>query len=291
MSSGCSIFARASEVVRDAAVARASAQEAEHGADEHADDPATHVVIPRQLVPHAVRQTEHPLHPSAAAAPGTPALPHGHVREHVVEQVGGSLRHPATAAAWTHRPRFAQKRYQSIEAAIITAKSREPAGERATPQKVPELLLDEPRQACSVAQTRGLHAEGLDVIAHDLVERALRGTPRFVGRRGRGHATPEAGAMPTTDRENLAGIESVRTQRLHFLRDGLQRRSQFLPTLTLSQVPIDSIATDSAVIHALRWRFRYRPVCDALHRATCSGVPVTTTRPPAWPPSGPRSMT
>jgi hypothetical protein len=37
--------------------------------------------------------------------------------------------------------------------------------------------------------------------------------------------------------------------------------------------------------------FKNRPVCDALHAATSSGVPVTTTSPPAWPPSGPRSMT
>ena len=40
-----------------------------------------------------------------------------------------------------------------------------------------------------------------------------------------------------------------------------------------------------------RCLFRNLPVCDALHFATTSGVPVTTTRPPAWPPSGPRSMT
>jgi hypothetical protein len=68
----------------------------------------------------------------------------------------------------------ARKRYQSVEAAIITAKSREPAGERATPQKVPELLFDEPRQALSLAQTRGLHAEGLEVIAHVMCQIADR---------------------------------------------------------------------------------------------------------------------
>jgi hypothetical protein len=36
--------------LRDAAVARASAQGAEHGADEHANDRPTRVVIPRQLL-------------------------------------------------------------------------------------------------------------------------------------------------------------------------------------------------------------------------------------------------
>jgi len=34
-----------------------------------------------------------------------------------------------------------------------------------------------------------------------------------------------------------------------------------------------------------------RAVCDALHRTTSSGAPVTTTSPPACPPSGPKSMT
>jgi hypothetical protein len=81
----------ATATVRDAAVARAGAQEAEHGTDEHGDDPATQVVIPRPLVPQAVRQAQDPL-------------PHGHVGEHVVEQVGGSLRHPAAAATRTERP-------------------------------------------------------------------------------------------------------------------------------------------------------------------------------------------
>ena len=98
---------RARTTIRHAVVARANAQEAEHRAEKHGNDRATQVVVPRQLVPQAVRQTENPLHPSAAAAPGTSALPHGHVGEHVVEQVGGSLRHPAAAAARTHRPRFA----------------------------------------------------------------------------------------------------------------------------------------------------------------------------------------
>jgi len=42
-------------------------------------------------------------------------------------------------------------------------------------------VLNKPRQALSLAQTRGLHVEGLEVIAHDLIERGVRGTPRFVG--------------------------------------------------------------------------------------------------------------
>ena len=63
---------RAAATIGDAAITAASAQKAEHRADEHGDDPAAHVVIPRQLVPHAVWQTQDPL-------------PHRHVGEHVIE--------------------------------------------------------------------------------------------------------------------------------------------------------------------------------------------------------------
>jgi dsDNA-specific endonuclease/ATPase MutS2 len=74
-----------------------------------------------------------PTPPQRGCRAGGPGLPHRHVGEHVVEQVSGSLGHSATAAARTERAAFARKRYQPVEAAIITAKSSEPAGERATP--------------------------------------------------------------------------------------------------------------------------------------------------------------
>ena len=58
----------------------------------------------------------------------------------------------------------------------------------------------------------------------------------------------------------------------------------------------DSVRRLGYSLYRKRWRycrraFRKRPVCDDLHVATFSGVPVTTISPPAWPPSGPRSMT
>ena len=71
-------------------------------------------------VPQAVRQAQHPL-------------PHGHVGEHVIEQVGSALGHPAATATWTNRPRLARKRDQPVEAAVVAAKPREPAREAATP--------------------------------------------------------------------------------------------------------------------------------------------------------------
>ena len=73
--------------IRDAAVARASAQETKYRTEKHGDDRAAQIVVPGQLVTKPVRQTEHPLNPSAAAALGTPALPYRHVSEHVIDQV------------------------------------------------------------------------------------------------------------------------------------------------------------------------------------------------------------
>ena len=74
-----------------------------------------------------------------------------------------------------------------VEAAVAAAKPREPAGEPAALKKVPELLRDKSRQAVPVAETRGLHAKGLEMIAHDLVEHTSGGTLLFVARRGSDH--------------------------------------------------------------------------------------------------------
>jgi len=114
---------------------------------------------------HAIGQTQHPL-------------PHGHVGEHVIDQMGGALGHPAAAATRTKRAAFTGKRDQPVEAAVAATKPREPAREPAALKKVSELLLDEAGQAFAVAQVRGLRAKRLEVIVHDLIERTLRGIPR-----------------------------------------------------------------------------------------------------------------
>jgi len=43
-------------------------------------------------------------------------------------------------------------------------------------------------QALPVAYAGGLCAQGLEMLAHDLVEHSLNGTPRFVARGRQGHA-------------------------------------------------------------------------------------------------------
>jgi hypothetical protein len=104
---------RATTTVRDASIARASAQKAEHAADEHGDDGATQVVVPRHLVPQAVRQTDNPL-------------PDRHVGEHVVEQVGGALGHPAV-------PQLGQSARPLHENGTSRSRPQSPQRNRANP--------------------------------------------------------------------------------------------------------------------------------------------------------------
>jgi hypothetical protein len=130
--------------------------------------------MPRQLVPETTGQTQNPPHPSAAAALGTLALSQGHVGEHAIDEVGGALRHSSTTPTRTDRAILARaiassrslvlSADQPVEAASVAAKPREPAGEPATPQKVPELLLDEAGQSLAVAQVGSLRAKRLEVI-------------------------------------------------------------------------------------------------------------------------------
>ena len=159
---------------------RARTQGAEHRTDKHRDDRATAFVVPRQLVSQPVGQTQHPL-------------THGHVGPHLIDQVGGALGHPMATATRTDRAALAREGDEAVEGAIVAMKPGKPTGEPPAPEHVAKLLLDEPRQAFPVAQTGCLGAEGLEILAHDLIDRALGGPARFVSRRGRGHCRPEGG--------------------------------------------------------------------------------------------------
>ena len=99
--------------------------------------------------------------------------------------------------------RITGKRDQSVEGTVVAVKPRKPARQPATLQKVPELLLDDARESLPLAQTCGLCAKGLEVIAHNLVEQTLRRMPRFVGRRGRAHARPEGGRRASDELEEI----------------------------------------------------------------------------------------
>ena len=82
---------------------------------------------------------------------------------------------------------LARERHQSIQSASVAMKPRESRRQAAASEKIPEFLLDEPRQAFSVAQGRRLGAERLEVLEDETVEHALRGTARLVRGRPPGH--------------------------------------------------------------------------------------------------------
>ena len=92
--------------------------------------------------------------------------------------------------------------------------------------------------------------------------------------------SPPTGWPPTVNQD---GTCKLRCAELTPSADGPYRQSQ----ARLFGRP----RTLSPPHYVRRCAFRNRPVCEALHFATSSGAPATTTVPPAWPPSGPRSMT
>ena len=98
----------------------------------------------------------------------------------MVHQMRGALGHPAPATTGAHCPSLAGKGDETIQATSLAAKTCEAARKESTAQEALELLLDEPRQALAVADMPGLRAKGLEVIAHDQVQRAVVGRPRLV---------------------------------------------------------------------------------------------------------------
>ena len=123
-------------------------------------------------------------------------LAHGHRREHPVDQVRGPLSHAPTATARTKTAATARERYEPIQAARSTAKSREAAGQPAATEKGAELLLDESRQPSTFAQIGGLRAERFEVVADHLIQHTLGGVPCLIARRRRSHAVLSAQGMP-----------------------------------------------------------------------------------------------
>lgn len=154
---------------------RAAPHEAQHGAHVDGDQRATEIVIPSQQVPKPIRQTEDPL-------------PHRYIGKHMIDQMGGTFGHAAAAATGTESTPLGRERHQPILAARVAMEPREPARQATASQEVAELLFDESRQPFAIAKRRGLCTERFEVFEDNLMERTLRRSPRFVGRRGLGHA-------------------------------------------------------------------------------------------------------
>lgn len=112
---------------------------------------------------------------------GRDPLPHGHVGEDVVHEVGGALSHPSAAATGTEATPLARERHQPLASTRVAPEPGEAAGQEAAAQERCELGVNEPRQPLAVAQPRGLDEKGLDVLPHDGVEDGRGRVARRVG--------------------------------------------------------------------------------------------------------------
>ena len=80
------------------------------------------------------------------------------------------IRRCFAAAVFLDTPPWLQgKRDEPVVAAVVAAKPREPAGEPPATEDVSKLVLDEPRQALPLAESRGLGTKALEVITDHLL--------------------------------------------------------------------------------------------------------------------------
>ncbi len=134
-------------------------------------------VVPRQHVSNARRQTQDPLHPTAQSPRGgDPGLADRHGREHAIDQVRRPIGHPSPAAARAEPAPLARERDQPIETAAGAAEPREARCQAAA------------RQALAIAHAGSLGAEGLEVIADQLMQGTVLGSARPIDGGGGGHA-------------------------------------------------------------------------------------------------------
>lgn len=151
-------------------------------------------MVPRQHIPHARRQRQHPL-------------PYGHVRKHILDQVGGALGHPPAAAARTEAAPLGGKSYKPLVPARRTSKSGEASCEASTRQKVFECPLHKPREALPVTSLRGLRAKRLVVIADNPVEYLLIRAARPIDKGRERHGTVEG-------KDRARGVVAITGRRL-----------------------------------------------------------------------------
>jgi len=142
-------------------------QKADDRPHAEARDGTTEIMVPRQTIAQTVRKGQDPL-------------ANGDRRKDVVHEVCGALRHPPSATTRTARAGFARERHQAVEATVPAPEASEAAGQTAAPQEFEKLPFDEPGQPFPIPQARGLRAEGLEVLANDLVQDGRRRRPWLV---------------------------------------------------------------------------------------------------------------
>ena len=161
--------------VLDAVRLRGARVEGEQHAGIHAQHRAAQGVIPRQSVAQAIRQRQDPL-------------AYRHPRQHLVDEIGGPLRHAPPPTARTEATPLAGEGQEALERAVGAPQPREAVGEHAAREELAELLLDEPGQAAAVAAVRDFSEEGLQVLPNDGVEHGVPGVAGWIRAVRMGHA-------------------------------------------------------------------------------------------------------
>jgi hypothetical protein len=139
---------RAGPAVLDAVRPRGARVEGERHAGIHAQHRAAQGGVPRQSVAQAIRQRQDPL-------------AHRHPRQHLVDEIGGTLCHAPPSTARAEAAPLAGDGQEALEGAVGAPKPREAVGQDPAREELAELLLDEAGQAVSVAAVGGFPAEGL----------------------------------------------------------------------------------------------------------------------------------
>jgi len=126
-------------------------------------------VVPSNSIAKLERKAQHPL-------------PNRRAREHVVDEMRRTLRHPAASAARAEATAFAGERDQTIGATARTPKPGRPMREHSAANESLKLALHEQRSASLFVMSVELPEESLEVVAHHAVKHAMLGARRTYDR-------------------------------------------------------------------------------------------------------------
>jgi hypothetical protein len=119
------------------------------------------------------------------------------VRDHVIDEMGGELAHPSTAAGRAEPPPFATERDDGRVPAAVTPHTQESVVEDPTPEIGLELASDERRPSTGPVFPRRAPEERRQVCRDGPVEHSLLGPAALVSR-GRGTRPSHAGRREQT---------------------------------------------------------------------------------------------
>jgi hypothetical protein len=132
----------------------------------------------------------------------------GDVRDHVIDEMGGELAHPSTAAGRAEPPPFATERDDGRVPAAVTPPTQESVVDDPTPEIGLELASDERRPSTGPVFSRRAPEECRQVCRDGPVEHSLLGPAALVSR-GRGTRPSHAGRREHTPCPEASALWSV----------------------------------------------------------------------------------